>query len=44
MKYTKPDVTSLGPAYAVIEAMAKGSVGRDSSVPHNTDPAYDLDE
>jgi hypothetical protein len=44
MNYTRPEITSLGTAYGVIEAMAKGTAGRDSGVPHNTDPAYDLDE
>jgi hypothetical protein len=44
MNYTKPEVTNMGPAHVVIEAMAKGSAGQDSSVPHNTNPAYDLDE
>jgi hypothetical protein len=44
MNYTRPEITNLGTAYGVIEAMAKGQAGRDSSVPHNTDPAYDLDE
>jgi hypothetical protein len=44
MTYSKPEVVVLGNASVVIEAMSKLTSGTDSSIPRNTNPAYDLDE
>ena len=44
MNYTKPSLVELGTAHAVIEFTGKTTGGLDSIPPHNTDPAYDLDE
>lgn len=44
MIYTKPEVAFLGNANAVIELTAKKSFGLELHIPHNTIPAYDLDE
>jgi hypothetical protein len=44
MNYSKPEIAVLGEAGRLIEAMAKQVSGIDSSLPRNTNPAYDLDE
>ena len=42
--YAKPEVTVLGSAGALIELTAKLHWGFDLYIPHNTIPAYDLDD
>ena len=46
MNYTKPEVTTLGAAIAVIEILSNGKVNStsDSVHPRSGVPAYDLDE
>jgi hypothetical protein len=44
MNYSKPELFVIGHAKVVIEQVGKASPGTDSALPHNTNPAYDLDE
>ncbi len=45
MTYTKPDITTLGNACALIEQSSqKGSTQSDSQDTQAVSPAYDLDE
>ena len=43
MKYSKPEINSLGDAARIIQQVGKLGSQFDGSMPPNT-PAYDLDE
>lgn len=44
MKYSKPDVSTLGDASTLIENITKGQPDQDSNGDPAVVPAYDLDE
>lgn len=44
MKYTKPQITILGDASALIEGCAKSTCLGDGGAGHTAAGAYDLDE
>jgi hypothetical protein len=44
MKYSKPEIVTLGSAISAVQSNGKPNAGSNDSVPKETIPAYEADE